>query len=55
MKKAGQILAVYFSFLCVLFGFGIILFPQAPSDSWVGVVIAPIGLTFFWFQSRSLK
>jgi hypothetical protein len=55
MRKAGKILAVYFSFLCVIFGFGIILFPQAPSGSWVGAVIAPIGLTFFWFQFKPLS
>jgi hypothetical protein len=56
MKRLGMILATYFAFVFVVYGLAMILqgfFTHITNLCEVGSVIAPIGLTFFWFQRGS--
>ena len=61
MKKAAKVLAVYFSFMCILFGIAVSLpaFANAiATPLWAIILvcaITDIGLTFFWFQFRPLS
>jgi len=58
MKRFGRVLGVYLAFLFLVLGIAVVWTQLArgnEADLPVGAAIAAVGLTYFWFQFRSLS